>query len=62
MTCTKATQSKILSTEGGAGVGTVITLLTGVEPILQAAPNAGGGIHPCALEPRRCPRPIRGGP
>jgi hypothetical protein len=32
----------ILSTEGGAGVGTIITLLTGVEPILQAAPNASG--------------------
>ncbi len=31
----------ILSTEGTAGVGTVITLLSGVEPILQAAPNAG---------------------
>ncbi len=30
----------ILSTEGAAGVGTTITLLTGVEPILQAAPNA----------------------
>jgi hypothetical protein len=32
----------ILSTEGSAGVGTAITLLTGVEPILQAAPNASG--------------------
>ncbi len=32
----------ILSTEGTAGVGTTITLLTGVEPILQAAPNASG--------------------
>jgi hypothetical protein len=32
----------ILSTEGSAGVGTIITLLTGVEPILQAAPNASG--------------------
>jgi hypothetical protein len=32
----------ILSTEGSAGVGTTITLLTGVEPILQAAPNASG--------------------
>jgi hypothetical protein len=32
----------VLSTEGGAGVGTIITLLTGVEPILQAAPNASG--------------------
>jgi Domain of unknown function (DUF5666) len=32
----------VLSTEGSAGVGTTITLLTGVEPILQAAPNASG--------------------
>ena len=32
---------KILSTEGSAGVGTVIILVSGVEPILQAAPNAG---------------------
>jgi hypothetical protein len=31
----------IVSTEGSAGTGTVITLLSGVEPILQAAPNAG---------------------
>ncbi len=31
---------KILSTEGTAGVGTVIILVSGVEPILQAAPNA----------------------
>jgi hypothetical protein len=31
----------ILSTEGTAGVGTVITLVSGVEPILQAAPGAG---------------------
>ena len=30
----------ILSTQGTAGVGTVIFLLSGVEPILQAAPNA----------------------
>jgi hypothetical protein len=30
----------ILSTEGTAGVGTVITLVAGVEPILQAAPAA----------------------
>jgi hypothetical protein len=30
----------ILSTEGTAGVGTVITLVSGVEPILQAAPGA----------------------
>lgn len=30
----------ILSTEGTAGIGTAITLLSGVEPILQAAPNA----------------------
>ncbi|MGB2607023.1 MAG: hypothetical protein WBC78_25695 [Candidatus Sulfotelmatobacter sp.] len=32
----------ILATEGTAGVGTAITLLSGVEPILQAAPNASG--------------------
>jgi co-chaperonin GroES (HSP10) len=32
----------ILSTEGTAGVGTAITLLSGVEPILRAAPNASG--------------------
>jgi hypothetical protein len=32
---------KILSTEGTVGVGTVIILVSGVEPILQAAPNAG---------------------
>jgi Domain of unknown function (DUF5666) len=32
----------ILSTEGAADTGTAITLLTGVEPILQAAPNASG--------------------
>jgi hypothetical protein len=30
----------ILSTEGTAGVGTVITLVSGVEPILTAAPSA----------------------
>lgn len=30
----------ILSTEGTGGVGTVITLVSGVEPILQAAPGA----------------------
>jgi hypothetical protein len=30
----------ILSTEGSAGSGTAITLFSGVEPILQAAPNA----------------------
>jgi hypothetical protein len=30
----------ILSTEGKAGSGTAITLFSGVEPILQAAPNA----------------------
>jgi co-chaperonin GroES (HSP10) len=30
----------ILATEGMAGVGTAITLLSGVEPILQAAPGA----------------------
>jgi len=32
----------ILSTEGSEGQGTVVTLLTGVEPILQAAPNSSG--------------------
>ena len=32
----------ILSTEGAADAGTAITLLTGVEPILEAAPNASG--------------------
>jgi hypothetical protein len=32
----------ILSTEGAADEGTAITLLTGVEPILEAAPNASG--------------------
>jgi hypothetical protein len=31
----------IVSTEGSAGAGTAITLVSGVEPILQAAPNAG---------------------
>jgi hypothetical protein len=31
----------LVSTEGTAGTGTVITLISGVEPILQAAPNAG---------------------
>jgi hypothetical protein len=31
----------ILSTEGAAGVGMVITLVSGVDPILQAAPSAG---------------------
>jgi hypothetical protein len=31
----------ILSTEGAAVAGTAITLVSGVEPILQAAPNAG---------------------
>jgi Domain of unknown function (DUF5666) len=30
----------VLSTEGTAGVGTVITLVSGVEPLLQAAPSA----------------------
>jgi hypothetical protein len=30
----------IVSTEGTAGVGTAVTLLAGVEPILQAAPTA----------------------
>jgi hypothetical protein len=32
----------VLSTLGADGEGTAITLLTGVEPILQAAPNASG--------------------
>ena len=31
----------LVSTEGTAGTGTAITLISGVEPILQAAPNAG---------------------
>jgi Domain of unknown function (DUF5666) len=31
----------IVSTEGSGGTGTAITLLSGVEPILQAAPSAG---------------------
>jgi hypothetical protein len=31
----------LVSTEGIAGTGTAITLISGVEPILQAAPNAG---------------------
>lgn len=31
-----------LSTEGASDTGTAITLLTGVEPILEAAPNASG--------------------
>ncbi len=30
----------VLSTEGAEGVGTVVTLLSGVDPILQAAPGA----------------------
>ena len=30
----------VLSTEGTSGVGTVITLVSGVEPILEAAPSA----------------------
>ena len=34
----------ILSTEGAAGVGTVITLVSGVEPILQAAPSASSAM------------------
>ncbi len=34
----------VLSTEGSTGGGTIITLLTGVEPILQAAPNASASI------------------
>jgi hypothetical protein len=32
----------VLATEGSGGTSTVITLLTGVEPILRAAPNASG--------------------
>ncbi|MGC1373244.1 MAG: DUF5666 domain-containing protein [Candidatus Sulfotelmatobacter sp.] len=32
----------VLSTEGAANQGTAITLLTGVDPILEAAPNASG--------------------
>ena len=32
----------VLSTEGAADQGTAITLLTGVDPILEAAPNASG--------------------
>ena len=32
----------VLSTEGAANAGTAITLLTGVDPILEAAPNASG--------------------
>lgn len=32
----------VLSTEGAADTGTAITLLTGIEPILEAAPNASG--------------------
>lgn len=32
----------VLSTEDGGGPGSVVTLLTGVEPILQAAPGASG--------------------
>jgi hypothetical protein len=31
----------VVSTEGSAGAGTAIQLVSGVEPILQAAPNAG---------------------
>jgi hypothetical protein len=31
----------IVATEGSAGVGTAITLVSGVEPILRASPNAG---------------------
>ncbi len=30
----------VLATEGAAGTGSVVTLLTGVEPILRAAPSA----------------------
>ena len=31
----------LVSTEGSAGMGTAIQLVSGVEPILQAATNAG---------------------
>jgi len=31
----------LVSTEGSDGTGTAIQLLSGVEPILQAAPGAG---------------------
>jgi hypothetical protein len=31
----------LVSTEGSAGTGTAIQLLSGVEPILQASPSAG---------------------
>jgi hypothetical protein len=31
----------LVSTEGTSGAGTAIQLVSGVEPILQAAPNAG---------------------
>ena len=32
----------IVSTEGTAGAGTAIKLISGVEPILRAAPSASG--------------------
>ena len=46
----------ILSTEGTAGVGTVITLVSGVEPILQAAPSASRRLDAYTLEPERALR------
>jgi hypothetical protein len=41
----------VLATEGSAGTGDVVTLLTGVEPILRAAPNASaaGLLSPWSL-------------
>ena len=50
----------IVSTEGTAGAGTVITLVSGVEPILQAAPGAGRP-YAYALEPG-APAGDAGGP
>jgi hypothetical protein len=43
----------VLSTEGSAGTGSVVTLLTGVESILRAAPNASGAsiLTPWSLSP-----------
>ncbi len=51
----------VLSTEGTAGTGSVVTLLTGVEPILRAAPNASGAsiLTPWSLSP---PAGDNGGP
>jgi hypothetical protein len=52
---------KVLSTEGTAGKGTVIILVSGVEPILQAAPNAAQAmmLAPWSLGG---PSPDAGGP